>query len=112
MYLYTHLCISVSLGLPRPFTPTFGVGHCSYAFITLVNALFGATCHALYGDDVKPNVMDNMAGSPVVDAVKALICVDLLFTIPPVFACVRMIVETALFAPPEPEPEPDLGASY
>ena len=75
---------------------------CTYTGVTIVNAVFGATCFYLFGEDVKSNVVQNMAGSGTAETcvmvVKGLLCVDLLSTIPPVFASARVIVEQSLLS--------------
>lgn len=69
----------------------------TYTGITLVNVLFGAVCFYLFGDSTQSNVVSNMSGEgstqTYVMVVKGLLCVDLMFTIPPVFAAVRAVVE-------------------
>eukprot|EP00656_Telonema_subtile_P041664 TRINITY_DN4690_c0_g1_i1.p1 TRINITY_DN4690_c0_g1~~TRINITY_DN4690_c0_g1_i1.p1 ORF type:complete len:517 (-),score=75.69 TRINITY_DN4690_c0_g1_i1:158-1708(-) len=70
----------------------------TYSGITVINALFGAGCLYLFGDATAGNVVTNMAdgtgaAQTYVLVVKGLLCVDLLFTIPPVFASVRAVVE-------------------
>eukprot|EP00616_Rhizochromulina_sp_CCMP1243_P000617 CAMPEP_0118966964 /NCGR_PEP_ID=MMETSP1173-20130426/4402_1 /TAXON_ID=1034831 /ORGANISM="Rhizochromulina marina cf, Strain CCMP1243" /LENGTH=560 /DNA_ID=CAMNT_0006915847 /DNA_START=32 /DNA_END=1714 /DNA_ORIENTATION=+ len=75
------------------------VNRSSYVFITLVNALFGFLCYGLFGNDVANPVTgvfgDNLSevAAATLDAVKILLCVDLLFTFPFLFAAGREIVE-------------------
>jgi len=75
----------------------------SFSFITLLNALFGFLAYALFADDVQPAVTDNLDGGSsatqaTLNAVKILLCVDLLFTVPFVFVAGREIVERAVLS--------------
>lgn len=42
-----------------------------YAFITILNCIFGGLCYMLYGAATKANVVSNLTGNGVIDAVKA-----------------------------------------
>ena len=83
-----------------PTRPGFGiVAVPSYFLITVLNALFAASCYCLYGEETQPNVLQNLAsGSAGVVTIQALLCVDLLFTIPMILAAGREIVEGYVMA--------------
>ena len=73
----------------------------AFSFITALNACFGAVAYLLFAGDVANPVTDNLDGSSrmakvTLGAVKLLLCVDLLFTVPFVFAAGREIVERAV----------------
>jgi amino acid permease len=74
----------------------------SYACITISNVLFGAVSYILFASDVCrsdhahsdysgpcSNILDSIHGSIVLDAIKVLVCIDLLFTIPVVLVVAR-----------------------
>jgi hypothetical protein len=72
----------------------------AFSFITALNACFGAVAYLLFAGDVANPVTDNLDGGSraaklTLGAVKLLLCVDLLFTVPFVFAAGREIVERA-----------------
>ena len=69
----------------------------AFSFITALNACFGAVAYLLFAGDVANPVTDNLDGGSraaklTLAAVKLLLCVDLLFTVPFVFAAGREIV--------------------
>mmetsp|Transcript_10977 Transcript_10977/g.25506 ORF Transcript_10977/g.25506 Transcript_10977/m.25506 type:complete len:515 (-) Transcript_10977:83-1627(-) len=75
----------------------------SFSFITGLNAIFGFLAYALFADDVAPAVTDNLDGGSdatqaTLNAVKVLLCVDLLFTVPFVFVAGREIVERGVLS--------------
>ena len=69
----------------------------SFIFITVLNVSFGAICVLLFGANTKSNVLQNL-DNPVWagNAVRLLLCVDLLFTVPMVLAAGRQLVEGQL----------------
>jgi amino acid permease len=90
----TELAEMVGDAKVRSFTQVAVV---SFVFITLLNVSFGAICALLFGANTKSNVLQNLndpawAG----DAVRMLLCVDLLFTVPMVLAAGRQLVEGQL----------------
>ena len=80
----------------------------SFSFITLFNALFGFIGYLLFASSECKNVVDhyvgpcdnvlsNMSGGNVLNSVKVLVCIDLLFTVPLILAASRVIIEKAVF---------------
>ena len=72
------------------------VVYTSYTFITVLNALFGGVCVLIFGPSTGGIVLGNLAKSPVLDIIRVLLCIDLLFTIPMVLAAGREIIERAV----------------
>lgn len=82
----------------------------SYSAISLSNALFGAIVYLLYSSrtcplpDPKlfsqgpcPNILDSLSDGILVSTVKALICIDLLFSIPLILSSAReLFIDTLL----------------
>jgi len=81
----------------------------SYSVMTVGNAVFGGLCLIIFynsscdaegvDDDYTgpcPNVLDSLSGSSAVDAVRIVLCIDLLFTIPLVLIGGREILERGL----------------
>ena len=80
------------LGAPRGFG---GVATVAYALISVVNAAFGALCFLMFGEETKGMVLDNLdKHAPGTAAIKLLLCVDLLFTIPMILAAGREVCRT------------------
>ena len=50
----------------------------------------------LFGEDTKSNIIQNLSNGGILSAVRVLLCIDLLFTIPMLLAPGREIVEEAL----------------
>ena len=80
----------------------------SFSFITIFNAFFGFIGYLLFASSECKNVVDhyigpcdnvlsNMSGGNVLDSVKGLVCIDLLFTVPLILAASRAIIEKAVF---------------
>ena len=76
----------------------------SFSFITIFNALFGAVGFLLFASSKCSNVdnayfgpcdniLSNMSGGNVLDTVRILVCIDLLFTVPLILAASRVIIE-------------------
>lgn len=76
----------------------------SFSFITIFNALFGAVGFLLFASSkcsnvdnayIGPcdNILSNMSGGNVLDTVRILVCIDLLFTVPLILAASRVIIE-------------------
>ena len=82
----------------------------SYVFITFFNAIFGAVGFLLFASaecrtdavgshdsslSMGPcdNILSNISSGSLLDAVKILVCIDLLFTMPIVLAASRVLVE-------------------
>ena len=68
----------------------------SFAVLTSVCAAFAAFAYMLYGDATKTLILDNVTGSALGDAVKVLLCVDLIFTLPIIMTAPRELLEAAL----------------
>lgn len=75
--------IKNAMARPSDFRSAVGI---SYVSITSINAVFGALVYALYGASIASNVVQNLSSGPFVKAVRALLCIDLLFTVPMVSA--------------------------
>jgi amino acid permease len=80
----------------------------SFLFITLFNTIFGTVgflfyasseCKTIYKSYYGPcdNILLNMKGGWLLDMVKVLICIDLLFTIPLILAAAIVIIEKITF---------------
>ena len=80
----------------------------SFSFITIFNAIFGFVGFLLFASSecnnvteayIGPcdNILSNMTGGSILNAVKILVCVDLLFTVPLILAASRVIIEKAIF---------------
>jgi amino acid permease len=80
----------------------------SFMFITFFNTIFGtigflfyasSECKTIYKTYYGPcdNILLNMSGGWLLDMVKVLICIDLLFTIPLILAASTVIVEKIAF---------------
>jgi hypothetical protein len=54
--------------------------YASVIFVSCINLPFAIFTYLCYADDTKDNVIDNLRPGLVTDAVKLLLCVDLLFT--------------------------------
>eukprot|EP00911_Craspedida_sp_UC1_P000817 UC1_evm1s627 len=70
----------------------------SHTFITLLNLAFGMLCYMLFQGNIQPNVIANLDDGTILQIVRVLLCVDLLFTVPMVLAFGREILENSLFA--------------
>lgn len=60
--------------------------------------LFAALCYLLFGAGTHGNVLENRSRGAFLTAVRVLLCMDLLFTMPMVLAAGREIVEAAAVA--------------
>lgn len=80
----------------------------SFTIITTFNAAFGFIGYLLFASSecnnvsepyIGPcdNILSNMSGGGILDSVKILVCVDLLFTVPLILAASRVIIEKAIF---------------
>lgn len=69
----------------------------SLSFVTTLNALFGMLCYMLFQDGVESPVTGNLQKSWMLQVVRILLCVDLLFTVPMVLAFGREILERSFF---------------
>jgi amino acid permease len=93
----------------------------SYSTISLSNALFGAIVYLLYSSltcslpgpqlfshGPCPNILDSLSDGVLISTVKALICIDLLFSIPLILSSAReLLIDTVLLLPstaPPPSP--------
>ena len=77
----------------------------SYVVVVVINMAFGILCWFLFGDDVLPNVLNNIhgndaigtnstgAGGILIDGIKVTMSVAMLFTLPMILAVGREIVE-------------------
>lgn len=83
------------LASPHKFERIAWWGH---GFITFLNLLFGLLCYMAFKEQTEGNVIDNLGHGIVLQIVKVLLCVDLLFTVPMVLAFGREIIEKSLFA--------------
>ena len=87
----------------------------SYIFITFFNAVFGAVGFLLFASaecrtdavgshgsslSIGPcdNILSNISSGSLLDAVKILVCIDLLFTMPIVLAASRVLVEGSIIS--------------
>jgi len=68
----------------------------SVTIIWVVNAVFTIVCLAIYGDDTQDLVLQNLDNGPYLTSLKMLLCIDLLFTFPVVYAAGRQILEDAV----------------
>jgi len=76
-----------------------GVVYSSYCFITFLNWLFALLCVMLFGDDpggMQNPITANLNKGVVAQAIRVLLCFDLLFTIPMVLAVGREVIERSL----------------
>jgi amino acid permease len=87
------LPISQKMQSPEEFSRASGI---SFAVLTSLNALFAAFAYMLYGPDTKTLILDNITGSSLGDAVKVLLCVDLIFTLPIIMTAPRELMESLL----------------
>ena len=80
----------------------------SFSFITLFNAVFGFIGFLLFANSECKhvdksyfgpcdNILSNMSGGIVLDTIRILVCVDLLFTVPLILAASRVIIEKLVF---------------
>jgi amino acid permease len=80
----------------------------SFSFITLFNAVFGFIGFLLFANSECKhvdksyfgpcdNILSNMSGGNVLDTIRILVCVDLLFTVPLILAASRVIIEKLIF---------------
>lgn len=80
----------------------------SFSFITLFNAVFGFIGFLLFANSeckhvdksyIGPcdNILSNMSGGNILDTIRILVCVDLLFTVPLILAASRVIIEKLIF---------------
>ena len=66
------------------------------AGVWLVNVVFAILCLGFYGDQTQDLVLGNLDNGPYLSALKLLLCVDLLFTFPIVFAGGKQILENTV----------------
>jgi len=83
----------------------------SYSFIGILNLIFTLVAVCIFWDDpavgdgtpgIQSPVTNNLGGGAAPAVIKALLCVDLLFTIPMIMSVGREIVENAFLAPIAP----------
>jgi len=68
----------------------------SLTIITILNLLFAAFSYMLFGEDTKDNIIGNLSTGGMLQAVRVLLCIDLLFTIPMLLTPGREVIEEAL----------------
>lgn len=83
-------------GGPKMFDKIVGV---SFSFILGLNLLFTLICVAVFHDDeggIKNPVIRNLNTGAVLNTIRVLLCVDLLFTLPMVLSVGREVIEMSL----------------
>ena len=69
----------------------------AFAVIIMANLLFGVACYSLFAERTADNIVKNLGSGPVLQAVRAFLCLDLFFTIPLQMTVAREILEASLF---------------
>eukprot|EP00164_Ancoracysta_twista_P015297 GFYU01025237.1.p1 GENE.GFYU01025237.1~~GFYU01025237.1.p1 ORF type:complete len:417 (+),score=97.55 GFYU01025237.1:89-1252(+) len=95
LFCIHFLVIPLQSSMAKPDTFETAVNRC-YAFVTVLNVLFGLLGYLLWGQNVQDLVVSNLSAGPVCTVVKVCLIIDLLFTFPVVLAAARETVERAM----------------
>eukprot|EP01138_Halocafeteria_seosinensis_P015971 gb/GECG01016299.1/.p1 GENE.gb/GECG01016299.1/~~gb/GECG01016299.1/.p1 ORF type:complete len:651 (+),score=60.52 gb/GECG01016299.1/:1-1953(+) len=65
----------------------------TYTVVTVINGSFAVLSVLLFAGATSSNIVENLSAGIYADAVKLLLCVDLLFTVPIVLGAARFLIE-------------------
>lgn len=108
LFCVNFLTFPILNSMEKPREEYGGAVNAAVSGVWLVNVVFAILCLGFYGADTQDLVLGNLNNGPYLSALKLLLCVDLLFTFPIVFAGGRQILENAILGPGENDtPESD-----